>query len=504
MLMLQDSLQHVLDYVEKLDQSINNTKDLLEVLKINRDIKGEQNGVSVAELAKLMDYYADKSTALENTIAQQKDKRSKAAELVKKIKEQIKEEEQKNTSTAGRLTLQLNAAMPVKATFTISYIARNAYWQPYYDLRADNLGEPLKILYKAKIFQTTGINWNQVKLSLSTATPDHYGNAPDVQSWFLGFINPYANKSAYGLTGSAAGIQIRGVASLNEVVVTGYAGNSDAEKSNAYVAPKPVYILNGDIISDETFAQINPNSIKRLSELKPKDAKSLYGDGAAGGATVVELKNDLGDYVAVSNKTLNVNFDIDIPYDVPTNGKAQTASIQSIDAPVLYEHYAVPRLDDDAYLLAKIPSWEKLNLLPGEANIIVEGVYVGKTFIDPDSEKDTLNLTLGNDKRVVIQREKLKDFSSVKFLGSNKLQKFSYRTTIKNNKNETVHIVLKDQFPLSTQKDIEVELTDAGNAKVDKDKGVLTWEISLAPNESKDLTFSYSVKYPKDRSINIY
>lgn len=504
MLMLQDSLQHALDNLDKLEQSINNTKELLEVLKTNRNIRGEQNGVSIAELAKLMDYYAEKSATLENRIAQLTVKRKIVAESVSKIKEQINEEEQKNISSAGRLTLQLNAAMPVKADFTITYIARNAYWQPYYDLRTDNLDQPLKIMYKAKIFQTTGIDWKQVKLSLSTATPGNKGNAPDLQSWFLGFINPYANNGFYGLTGKVAGIQLRGASSLNEVVVTGYNVKSDADEGNGFVAPKPVYILNGGIISDETFQQINPNSIKKLNVLKPKDAKEIYGEGAAGGATVVELRNDLQDYVAVNNKILNVNFDIDIPYDVPTNGKAQTATIQTIDAAALYEHYAVPRLDNETYLLAKIPAWEQLNLLPGEANIIVEGTYVGKTFIDPNNTKDTLNLTLGNDKRVVVQRQKQQDFSSVKFLGANKQQKFSYRITVKNNKNETVHIVLKDQYPLSTQKDIEVEITDDGSANVDKDRGVLTWVLSLSPNETKELTFSYSVKYPKDRKINIY
>ena len=49
---------------------------------------------------------------------------------------------------------------------------------------------PLKIFYKAKIVQTTGIDWKQVKLSLSTATPEQKGNAPELQSWFLGYINP--------------------------------------------------------------------------------------------------------------------------------------------------------------------------------------------------------------------------------------------------------------------------------------------------------------------------
>ncbi len=504
MLLLEDSLEHIQSNIDKLDLSINNTKELLDVLKLNRDIKGEQNGLSVIELGKLMDYYAAKSTELENTIAQQTEKKNKATELANKISEQIKEEEKKNISTAGRLTLQLNAAVPVKADFTISYIARNAYWTPFYDLRADNTQLPLKIFYKAKIVQTTGIDWKQVKLSLSTATPEQKGNAPELQSWFLGYINPYSNYNN-SLMGRAAGVQIGNTTSaLNEVVVVGYGTEKRDDIDKPYVAPKQIYIINGNIVSDEAFQQINPNSIKSIIKLKPNDAKAQYGDAAAGGATVVELKDGLPDYIAVANKTLNVNFDIDIPFDVPTNGKAQTATLQTIDANTLYQHFAVPKLDDDAYLLAKIPGWEKLNLLPGEANIILEGTYVGKTFINPDNTTDTLNLTLGNDKRVVIKREKMQDFSSVKFLGNNKLQKFTYQITVKNNKSEAVNIVLKDQYPLSTNKEIEVELTDAANAIINKDTGTLTWNLSLNPNETRTLNFSYNVKYPKDRTINIY
>ena len=269
------------------------------------------------------------------------------------------------------------------------------------------------------------------------------------------------------------------------------------------MAPKPVYIVNGNIISDEAFAQINPNAIKKIEVLKSKAATAIYGSSAAGGATVVVLKDGLEDYVSVAGNALNVNFDIDMPYDVPTNGKEQTATLQVVDANTLYQHYAVPKLDADAYLLAQLPDWEKLNLLPGEANIILEGVYVGKTFIDPNATADTLNLTLGHDKRVVIKREKLTDFSSVKFLGSNKLQKFTYEITVKNNKSETINLLLKDQYPLSTNKDIEVELTESADAEINKDLGVLNWKLSLAPNETKKIRFSYSIKYPKDKTINL-
>jgi uncharacterized protein (TIGR02231 family) len=251
------------------------------------------------------------------------------------------------------------------------------------------------------------------------------------------------------------------------------------------------------------FAKLNPNSIKSMDVLKNEQATAIYGSRGTNGVVVVTLKDGLDDYVSVSDNELNVTFDIDLPYDVPTNGKEQTATLKEYSVNALYKYYAVPKLDKDAYLLAEVPDWENLNLLPGDANIIFEGTYVGKSFIDPSSTLDTLNLTLGRDKRVVIKKEKLIDYSSTKFLGSNKLQRFTYELTVKNNKNDTVRMTLKDQYPLSTNKEIEIELLDDGGASFNSEIGVLTWKLELAPGEVKKVRFSYSVKYPKDKVLNL-
>lgn len=506
--MLEDSLKSVQTIIDQYNLSINNYTELLEVLRANKNIKGEQTGLSVAELQKLIDYYQAKSLELQTTIGQLMDKRKKQTELADKLKQQIAEEQKKNVNTSGRLILQLSAAMPVKAEFTISYVATNAHWTPYYDIRVDNINSPAKLLYKAKIVQTTGIDWKQVKLSLSTSVPSQKGNAPLLQSWFLGFIDPNAvylnnNTLSNSFTGKAAGIQLRGASTLNDVVVVGYGSKDGSNYSNDDKIPAPVYVVNGQIMSAEEFKSVNPNSIKKIDVLKPNAASAIYGSAAAGGATVVQLKDGLEDYVSVTDNALNVNFDIDMLYDVPTDGKEQIATLQNSEIKTIYQHYAVPKLDGDVYLMAHAPEWEKLNLLPGEANIILEGTYVGKTFIDPLVTTDTLSLTLGNDKRVIVKREKLEDFSSVKFLGSNKLQKFTYEITVKNNKSEAIEMLLKDQFPLTTNKDIEVELLESSDADINKDLGILNWKLQLAPNETKKVRFAYSIKYPKDKVINL-
>lgn len=501
---LQDSAEIVQKEIEKTNVQIQTTADLLDVLKSNRDIKGQQTGLSVAELMKLMEYYKNKSTELQNELAQQKTRQRKLSDLLIKIKVQINEEENKNTKTAGQLKLQLSVATAGKYDFVISYITPNAWWTPYYDIRVDDIKSPLKVVYKAKVTQTTGIDWKKVKLSLSTSVPNQWGNAPVLKSWFLSYINPVnvmerslarnrVQSFDDALVGRVPGVAVD--ANKNESIqIRGYASVN---------GQTPLYMVNGMQMSADNFSKLDPSTIKNINVLKEPQATSIYGSRGINGVVVVTLKDGLDDYVSVTDNELNVTFDIDLPYDVPTNGKEQTATLKEYSINSLYKYYAVPKLDKDAYLLAEVPDWEKLNLLPGDANIIFEGTYVGKSFIDPASTLDTLNLTLGRDKRVVIKKEKLMDYSSTKFLGSSKLQKFTYELTVKNNKKDTVRMMLKDQYPLTMNKEIEVELLDDGGGSVNPEIGVLTWKLQLAPGEMKKLRFSYSVKYPKDKVLNL-
>jgi TonB-dependent SusC/RagA subfamily outer membrane receptor len=490
MKLLEDSAETITKEISRIDMQLTNTGELLQVLKANKEIKGTQTGLSVAELMKLMDYYKVKSAELQQEIYTLQQKREKAALLLYKIQEQVREEAKKNTAVSGRLILQVSTAVAGKYEFGISYVARNAYWTPFYDVRVDDVKSPMKVIYRAKIVQTTGIDWKKVKLSLSTSLPTQWSTAPVFQSWFLSYINPVVVMQR-----NLASNSIQSFDHMEEAVVVGY--GSAKQKENK------LYIVDGKQMEEEEFQKINSNAFKKVDVLKNASATAIYGARGANGVVVATLKDGLDDYVSVADNSLNVSFDIDMPYDVPSNGKEQTATLKTFEMPALYKHYAVPKLDRDAYLLAELPDWENLNLLPGNANIIFEGTYVGKSFIDPNSTQDTINLTLGKDRRVVIKRDKLIDFSSVKLLGSNKQQKITYEITVKNNKKEPVEMLLKDQFPLSTNKEITVELTESGNAEVNNELGILNWQLKLAPGESKKVRFSYSVKYPKDKVINL-
>ncbi|HEY8896336.1 MAG TPA: DUF4139 domain-containing protein [Niastella sp.] len=499
---LEDSLDAVNDEITKVQVILKTDQELLDLLKANKEIRGDQTGVSVAELTKMMEYYKTKTLELQNEISRYKEKEKKLQAISAKISQQITEEEQKNSKTIGKLLLQLYCPVAGQYDFTISYVTPAAGWKPTYDLRVENINKPVALAYKAKLAQSTGIDWDNVKLSLSTSIPAQHNNAPEIRSWFLRYHqdlaradvddmspyrgNTYAEAAApMALEGKVAGVAIRG------------AGDFKKDKQG-----EPVYVVNGAIMSKAEFSRINPNDIKNIEVLKNSTATALYGSRANWGAINVTLK-EMSDYVGVKDNQLNVVFEIELPYDVPSNGKEQNVSLKDYKIPAQFKYYSVPRLDKDAYLVGEIVDWEALNLLPGEANIIFEGTYIGKTSIDAGKVQDTMNLTLGRDKRVVVTREKLTDFSSVKFLGANKKQTFTYEITVRNNKKEAVQMELKDQYPLTTDKDIEVELLQYDGAVKNDETGIITWKAQLAPGEIKKYRLSYSVKYPKDKVIDL-
>jgi TonB-dependent SusC/RagA subfamily outer membrane receptor len=494
---LEDSLEAVNDEITKVQVILKTDQELLDLLKANKEIRGDQTGVSVAELTKMMEYYKTKTLELQNEISKYKEKEKKLQAITVKINQQITEEEQKNSKTIGKLLLQLYCPIAGQYDFTISYVTPAASWKPTYDLRVENINKPVALAYKAKLAQSTGIDWDNVKLSLSTSIPAQNNNAPDVKAWFPAFVEQgyvapyYSNK--------IAGVAAPSVA-MEEVVIVGY--GSKEKESKKDIGSGPIYVVNGAIMSKAEFGKINPNDIKNMEVLKNSQATAIYGSRANGGAIVISLK-EMGDYVGMKDNQLNVVFDIDLPYDVPSNGKEQNVSLKDFKIPATYKYYSAPRFDKDAYLLGEVVDWEALNLLPGEANIIFEGTYIGKTNIDANSVKDTLSLTLGRDKRVVVNRERLGDFSSVKFLGLNKKQTLTFEITVRNNKKEAVQMELKDQYPISTNKEIEVELLQHDGAAVNAETGILSWNVQLAPGEVKKFRVSYSVKYPKDKVVNL-
>ncbi|MEE1897490.1 DUF4139 domain-containing protein [Flavobacterium rakeshii] len=441
-------VKQVRDSITLLTKELNRVKNartseekILELLDKNNQVYGQDSGLSVAELMKMVDYYKAKRTETSNTINTLTGQEKKIAENITRLNRKLEVNTSKTEKDSqGKLVLQVMNETAGNVPLSISYLTPSATWSPFYDLRAESISEPINMMYKAQVTQQTGIDWKKIKLTLSSGQPNQNNEAPILSAWFLRFNDLRNYRSGdvsvmNSLKGQVAGLEI----------------------SNGEASPTGDVMIRGYSTIDK--------------------------------------------HVDINENQLTVSFDIDVPYDILSNGKKHSVTLKEIKLPASYRHYAVPKLEKETFLLAEIEDYSKYNLLSGEANIIFEGMYAGKTYIDPNSTSDTLRLSMGRDKKVSVKREKVADKSGSKFLSSYKEQTFTYDLTVKNNKKETVSLMLKDQYPISTDKDIQVELLESDGAKINKETGVLTWELKLKPGESKKLRISYKVRYPKDKPV---
>lgn len=216
------------------------------------------------------------------------------------------------------------------------------------------------------------------------------------------------------------------------------------------------------------------------------------------------LAESAANYAQLIETMTNVEFDIKLSYSIPSDNTNHIVSIKKSDLPANYYHFLVPKMDSEAFLVAKVTGWEDLNLLPGRANVFYEGTYVGETVINPSVINDTLELALGRDNGITVTRTKLADKNNNKLLGNEVTKTVSYELKMKNNKSKAVNLLIEDQIPLSQNKDIKIEIKDNGKSEYNDKTGLLKWNTTIGSKEYRSLTFSYAVTYNKDMPLSMY
>ncbi len=215
----------------------------------------------------------------------------------------------------------------------------------------------------------------------------------------------------------------------------------------------------------------------------------------------MELSESATPTVNISQNQTTVEIEVKEKYSIDSNGDQLTVSLEQYDINSIYEYYAVPKLDNEAFLLAKIIDWEKYSLLPGQANLFLEGTHVGKSFLDTYSVSDTLEISLGRDPGIAIERTKIDLYTKSSFIGSNKVESRGFKLSIRNPKSSAINLTLHDQIPVSTRDDISVTPEEISGGKLTKTTGEITWNLTIQPGEQKTLEMRYEVKYPKKERI---
>lgn len=438
---IKDSIEILTDNRSLISSKITVLTEQITVLQTNRKVGGEDSGLSVTELTKMLDLLGTRLEGYLNLKHKQDELLKKTDERLASLKKQLDEEQKKGFQPGGQLLVKFYAKEATTNPIVISYTLPNAGWSPNYDIRVDDISKPASLFYKASVFQNSGVKWDNVRLTLSTGNPQEGVQAPTMSPWYLSFYTPalYQNVRANNMK-AAPGVSMGGARSSNTE-----------------------YIIDGVQVQD----------ISTMNE-----------------------------YVSVDNSGISTSFDIDLPYSIPNDGQQHIVAIKKHDLPATYRYYAAPKLDKDAFLQAQITNWEDLNLLPGQTNIFYEGTYVGQGYIDVRNTSDTLTFSLGRDKKIVVRREQDKKRRSVKSIGSNVRETFAYTISVRNTRKDAINIVLQDQQPVSNDKDIVIEDQETNGADYDATTGMMKWTLSLKPNENQDIKFGYTVKYPKGKRID--
>ena len=456
--LVQDSLADINYDLE----AIKDNKDLFtkqkDMLINNPLMNGKGKSDSLPILKNAMDFLDTKLSSInaelqrikkeENKVTAKRNKLTTRLSELNDYKYKLENEDKIANAPINQIVVTVSAKDAVVGKLLITYMVSSAGWTPSYDIRVNDTDGPVSLTLKANVYQSSGEEWNDVKLKLSTNNPYKSNIKPELATWYLTYYMPMTSYTSNFIGGvNAPAAQKAGEYGLNDVVIS--------ESAN-----------------------------KKYKKDKD-ESKSI------------------SNYIVQTQNITNFEYEVNLPYTIPSDNKYHLVYVKDNDnIPARYNHFIVPKLDKDAFLVAKLTGWEDMNLIAAKANIYFEGTYIGETIIDPSIIADTLELSLGRDKGIAVTRKKLKDKESEQIMGSNRSKTITIELTVRNNKNANVELSLEDQIPVSNDKDIKVSFKDdefTGN--YNETTGLLKWKLQLKPKENKVLRFTYTIKYDKDRSL---
>ncbi len=320
----------------------------------------------------------------------------------------------------------------------ISYLVSNAGWSTSYDIRAEGNTQPLKLIQKANIHQNSGEDWNDVNLTLSTITPN------------MNNIKPY---------------------------------------------------LPAEYLSYYVYRNANNEDISKYKSEKQSSVMSEVATGATMDKQEYLPAQTSANFTQTVQTMTNVEYSIPLIYSIPSDGENHVVAIQNLNLKTEYMYYLTPKVDKQAFLIAKITDFEEYELMPGTASIFFNGSFVGSTSLNTSELSDTIELALGRDRSIIVERKKQKEDTKNVIIGTSQIKTITYLINLKNNKANSINVILTDQIPVSNDKDIIVKPLITKGADLDETTGLLTWKLKLSSNESKTLKLSYSIESNKNKPL---
>lgn len=456
-LKVRQDIQRVEDSIELINLDITNLQNEVDVLLASKNIilnngavrgQGKVND-SIKLLKETVDYYTQKMNEINVKISQlnrkkalkSKERDVYSARLTKlKNYQSFNNLKPKYTGPIPRIIITVQATAAVSGKLDVSYLVAQAGWIPSYDLRSEpSLGQ-VNLNYKAQVFQNSGENWENVKLTISTNNPYLNKTVPNLHPWYVNYMNYKKEETRNSINNMQMGVQ--------------YADKVQAKAESSVT------------ISSDNFEAATSDQ-----------------------------------FVTMVNQTISAEYQINLPYTIESNNEHHMVLISNKDLKANYKYYTVPKLDKSAYLVAQISKLEELQLIPAKATIYFDGSYIGETYLDPSSLDDSLNLSLGRDPNIIVKRTFLKNEVKEKIIGNYVEKAYRYLIEVKNQKSTDIDLVIQDQIPIEQEGEIEINLVDVNKGKLNAVTGLIEWKTKLRTKQSQQFEFSFKVKHSKDKPV---
>ncbi len=349
---------------------------------------------------------------------------------------------------SGRLKERYQARVEIEVksegvfTAELTYVVREALWRPLYDIRLleENGQETLQVTGLAQVSQSTGQEWNDVRLILSTARTALSQRIPELKPWYL----------------------------------------------NEYGPPQP-----------------RVQSAPRRARPELMASQALLLDSAdleqAEQSAVVA-----GIAVAMSDQTQTVvSYSVERKVDIPSDGAPHKTPISHFSLDPAIDYLTIPRHTDAVFRRVKAVNDGPGPMLGGQVSLFVGDEYIGKSQLKYIPIGDEIELLLGVEERLTIERELIRrDVDKVRLRDKRQFV-FGYELKMKNLLLREVEVEVQDQYPVSRHEEIKVKLVNASpNPNEDNDLNKLTWNLKISPGDEQRINFEFQVEHPRSMKVS--
>ena len=369
--------------------------------------------------------------------------------------ERLQSDRDDKPSDKYEVHIDLAAAAATKATLRVTYTVKDARWTPLYDARLDtgtrDRKPALELVRRAEVSQSTGEDWTNVTLGVSTVRTAHGGDAPDLGTLVVQY--------------------------------------SDAPRAMA----------EADVRTKLSFAASPRAPLTRALQAQADRTLPLPVPPPSQPAEEQEASADIGAFQAAFRIPGRVSV---------SSGDDDAKSLRIASSTITPDLVirSVPATDPTAFLEASFVQNEDAPLLPGKVALYRDGMLVGRSRIAAAGKNENVRLGFGADDKVKIEHVVVsRNEGSAGLIMTSKVDERSFKTSVRNGHDFPIKVAIVDQLPVSETSDIAVEMlpstTPPTTTNLRDKRGVLEWAFEAKPGEAKDINFAWRVRWPKDKGV---